>query len=231
MATFNEIIYDIMETMRGNQLSDDTDLSRRNIIYHINNQRALWLRNEYNKPSRKIDSQVEQDLGCLKLIKVDAAECCHVDLGCNVLRTEEQIPKLLELHSGPAVTRVGPVHKGMAPFNFMDYNQAIYAMQGKYSGKATITFLLNGYLYFLSKNPATQHLEYINLRGVFADPTDLISFRCETESGNCFSYDEEYPINSWMIPYIKEQILNQFGLSLQTPKDSGNDADESLPRK
>ena len=229
MATFNELIFDIMETMRGNKVSDDTDLSERNIVYHLNNQRALWLRNEYNKSNRKIDPQIEQDLGCLKIVEVDAAECCTVDLGCTVLRTELQIPNLLELHSGPAVTRVGPVHKLEKPFNFMEYNQAIYASAGKYSGRVTVAFLLNDFIYMIIKDPAYQNLEYINLRGVFTSPTDLIAFQCD--EGACFSYDDEYPINSWMIPYIKEQILNQFGMSLQIPKDTTNDAKEDLTRK
>lgn len=230
MASTNELIYDVMELMRGHQISDDTELSERQILYHINNQRALWIRNEYNKPGRTIDSQIEQDLGCLKIVEADAADCCEVTSGCVVLRTEKKIPNLIELHSGPALTRVGPVHKLNIPFSFTNYQKALYSTENKYGAKAVYAFLLNNYIYLIIKDPALLMIDYINVRGVFANPQDLEDFRCE-DSSNCFSYDEEYPINNWMIPYIKEQVLNQFGIALQIPKDTANDADEKLEKQ
>ena len=231
MATFNELVYDIMELVRGQQLSDDTDLSRRNIAYHIANQRALWLRNEYNKPGRKIDPHLEQDLGCLTLEEVDAADCCNITTGCTALRTVKTIPALLELHSGPAITRVGPVNKLSTPFSFDDYHKAVYSVHNKYSSKESISFLLNDYIYLIIQDPALQTLDYINVRGVFSNPEDLKDFSCDVTENGCFSYDDEYPINNWMIPYIKEQVLNQLGASLQTPKDDANDAKEDLTKQ
>lgn len=231
MASYNEIVYDIMELIRGNQLSDDTDISETQIRYHLSNQRSLWLRNEYNKPGRKIDSQIEQDLGCLELEEVDAADCCEIQSGCTALRTKKQLPKLLELHSGEAITRVGPINKMKAPFAFDSYNKAVYSVNNKYSRKSVTSFLLNGYIYLIIDDPAYQTLEYINVRGVFANPEDLKDYKCDHEGTACFSYDDEYPINNWMIPYIKEQILNQLGMSLQIPKDELNDAKEDLNKQ
>lgn len=230
MATYNEIIYDIMELMRGNKLTDDTDLSERNIAYHLHNQRALWIRNEYNKSGRTIDIQLTQDLGCLELEEVDAADCCSITADCTALRTKKTIPKLIELHNGPAITRVGPVSKVSLPFSYLPYNRAIYAVHEKYSKKQLTAFLLNDYMYTIIQDPGLQTLKYINVRGVFANPEDLADYKCDNTGANCFTYDDEYPINNWMIPYLKEKILMQLGISAQIPKDNLNDAKEDLAK-
>lgn len=231
MATFNELIYDTMELLRGNQISDDTEISEDQVIYHWNNQRALWLRNEFNKPGRTIDPFLEQDLKCLELELADSADCCEVTTDCKILRTKLEIPKTIELHSSPAITRVGPVNKIKIPFSFTNYQKAIYDIEGKYTGKKGVfAFLLNNRIYLLSKDPLVNMLDYINVRGVFADPTKLKDFKCN-DGTDCFSLDDEYPINNWMIPYIKERVLQQFGMALQIPKDSANDSQEDLTKQ
>lgn len=229
MPTFNEVTYDIMEILRNSNLSDDTDLSERQILYHLDTQRALWIRNEYNKPGRTIDPFIEQDLGCLKLIEVDPAECCEVTTGCTVLRTEKKIPMTIELHAGPAITRVGPVNKINKPFSFTEYQKAIFTYNGKYGKNIVTAFLLNGYIYVLINDINMQTIEYINVRGVFENPRDLDAFKCSDDA--CFSYDDEYPIHGWMIPYIKEQILKQFGIAMSIPKDEVNDANENIAKQ
>ena len=57
-------------------LSDDTDVSYREVAFELANQRALLIRNELNK-NRTIDSDIIQDLGCVSMEPVDPAECCE----------------------------------------------------------------------------------------------------------------------------------------------------------
>jgi hypothetical protein len=230
MATYNQIAFDILEILKNNQISDDVDISLEHILYHVNNQRALFLRNEYNKPGRKIDQHLVQDFGCLKLVEVDAAECCSVELGCIALRTEKKIPPLLELHNGPALVRVGPVNKLASPYSVVDPNRVSFNKHNKYSGSDIQIVLLNDYLYVVTDNPVYQTLEYINARGVVANPEDMQNFKCDLNGTACFSYDDEYPINNWMLPYAQEQILQKFGVSLQMPKDNDNNAKENISK-
>lgn len=230
MATYNELAYDVLEILKNNQISDDVDISLDHILFHYDTQRALWVRNEYNKPGRHIDPHLIQDLGCLKIIEVDAAECCSVNLDCIVLRTEKKLPPFLELHSGAAVTRVGPVHKFKTPFVLTTLNQIPYIGVNKYSNNLIYVVFKNDYLYLFSQNTLSNLIEYINVQGLLANPRDAISFACTTEGTPCFSYDDEYPINNWMIPYVKEQVLNQFGMSLKIPKDSDNNAKDNISK-
>lgn len=226
MATLNQIVYDILEVVRNNSISDDTELDERQIIYHINIQRSLWIRNEYNKPGRKLDPSLIQTLDCLKLIDIDESECCEVSTDCLIKRTELQIPNFIDLHKGPALTKVGPITKTTIPWNFVDEEVATLSSYNKYA-KGVFTYLLNGYLYVVITDPNLNDIKYISLKGVFEDPTKLIDYKC-SNGNTCFSRDNEYPISSWMIAYLKEQVQNQLLSSLKIPRDLSNDANENL---
>ena len=208
MATFNEISYDILEILKNNQISDDTDISLEHILYHVNNHQAIFL----------------------KLIEVDAAECCSVDIGCIALRTEKKLPALLELHSGPAIQRVGPVNKLDTPYSVTTGTVSSFRKYNKYTGNDIQAVYLNDYIYIIASTPADQGIKYINARVIAADPSDLLDYRCDSTSTPCFSFDDQYPINNWMIPYVKEQILKQFGMSLQIPKDEDNNAKDNISK-
>lgn len=224
MATYNELAYDILELLNNGNISDDEDTSIEHIIYHFNLQRALWIRNEYNKPGRTIDPQLEQDLGCLELEEVDSAECCEIKSGCIVLRTIKKIPNIIEFHDKTGITRIGPVSKIKIPFNFDSYNKAILSSYNKYY-KGVFAYLMNGHIYLIITDPKYNLIDYINVRALLSNPEDVKTFLCE--DGSCFSYDDEYPVNTWMIPYLKEQVLQQFGMSIKLPKDDSNDANDN----
>tara|TARA_R110002167_G_scaffold206565_3_gene410567 strand:+ start:1899 stop:2597 length:699 start_codon:yes stop_codon:yes gene_type:complete len=231
--TENEIIYDILELARGNQIIDDVEIDGRQIMFLINNQRHLWIRNEYNKPGRKMDPFMQQDLGCVKLIEVDGAECCDTDISsdCKVLRTENKIPTTIELHSGPSITRVGPIKKIDIPFSFIPYNRAQFFGDDKYANNITQAFLLNGYIYLITPTTAASFLEYINVRGVFVTPSDAANFS-DCDGTTCYDKaTSTYPISSWMYAYFKPQVVQQLMLATQTPKDTAGDSQENLQKQ
>lgn len=228
--TYNEIAYDILEILKGNQISDDVDISLEHILYHLNQQRALWIRREYNKPGRHIDQHLIQDLGCVELELIDAADCCDITTDCYVLRTKKVIPAFLELHSGSAVTRVGSINKTSKPYSFTSLARASVAFYSKYGKNQVYAFLLNDYMHIISQNPKIKLMDHINIRGVIANPTDIIDFKCDITGNACFSYENEYPINNWMLPLMKEQIINQFGVSLSIPKDNDNNAKNNISK-
>lgn len=229
MITFNKLIYDTMELLKSNHIIDDTDLMERQVMFHWANQRALWLRNEYNKPGRNIDPDIESDLGCVELILVDAAECCNVKTDCFVLRTKLKLPSFIELHDKVAVTRVGLPNKITLPFTFTNYNKVMYSLSNTFSKGQAYGFLLNGYMYILSQRSDVKLLDWINIRGVVEDPMDLKPFKCE-DGSSCFNLDDRYPIKGWMIPYVTSEIVKILSIGLQNPPDKGNDANDKPTR-
>lgn len=226
--TYNQIAFDILELLKNNQISDDVDISTEHIMYHVNIQRALWIRNEYNKPGRNIDPSIVTDLGCLRLIEVDAAECCSITTGCIALRTEKKIPGLIEFHNKPGIVRVGPTNKLLPGYSISTTETSGFKTHNKYSGNDIQAVYLNNYIYVVIPDPIYQGLDYINVRAIIENPEDVVNFLCDSTGSPCFSYDDEYPVKSWMIPYIKEQVLMQFGHSLQMPKDNDNNAKDNL---
>jgi len=230
MISLNHIVYDILELTRGGTISDDIKVDERQVEYLINNQRALLIRNEYNKPGRTIDHNIVQDLGCLELEEAKPEDCCIETNGCVVLRTKDIIPNTIELHDKTSITRVGPVNKTANSFSFMPYERAVRSGYGKYNSKLTFAYFLNNRIYLKTGSFSGSTIDYINVRGVFEDPTEAAAFE-DCDGTKCFSRDDKYPINGWMVPYIKEQILRQLGVSMQTPTDTANDAKEDLNKQ
>jgi hypothetical protein len=195
----------------------------------INEQRALWLRNEYNK-NRSIDPFIIQDLSCLELELVDPIQCCiAVPAGCKVLRTKEQIPNTIELFFKKAIVSVGPADIMKPRFLLIDYSRVPYAGNGRTTKKAIYTFLYDGYLYVFSKESTHYLIKYITVRGVFEDPTELGAYtNCQTNSP-CWKPSDPYPLNSWMWAYIKPIILQSLMQRDVFKYDDANDtADERV---
>lgn len=224
MPTYNEIIYSVLDKLKPH-LTDDIDISPREVGWEIDNVRALLLRNELNK-NRTIDANIIQDLGCVEMEVSDRAECCDVSTGCKIIRTKLEIPTAIELYNSTGITRVGPVDKMEQDFSFITYNRAKFAGSGKYNQNIIYAFLRNKRIYLVSKNDKVKFIKYINVAGVFENPTDVTPFT-NCGGSSCFSGDSEYPANNWMIPTIQEMVINKFIGSLQMPKDTTNDGSDT----
>lgn len=228
-VTLSEIIYDLWEAVAP-QISDDSQLDRRKFKYWIHNQRSLWLRNELNK-NRSIDDAIIQDLGCVELETVDASTCCGITTGCAVVRTVMEIPVTIERYNEPTITRVGPINPVIRTknlnrnFPLIPYSRAAWANNSKYTEEAIYSFLYNKRIYLISgeTNYDLKGLKYVNIRGVFENPEDAAKFtNCDGTA--CFSDDDVYPINRWMLNYMKDAIIKaDLSIFMNSPMDTTND--------
>lgn len=191
----------------------------------INEQRSLWLRNEYNK-NRSIDPYILQDLKCVELELVNPIDCCiTVPTGCQVLRTVQPIPNTIEFYFTKGIVSVGPADILQPRFLLIDYSRVPYVGHGRTTQNSIYAFLYGGYLYITSKNVSHKMLKRITIRGIFEDPTSLSGFiNCEGES--CWTPDQPYPINLWMWGYIKPLIVQQLLQKGSYSLDDSNNADD-----
>jgi len=224
MATLNQIANDILTAVRP-QLSDDSELDIRQIKFWIKNQRSVLIRNEINR-NRTIDSDITQTL-CVELECVDASDCCDIKLGDKILRSTKEIPETLEMHNKKAITRIGPVNKKKESFNLVDYERVPFVTEARFTGNMVFAFMHDKYLYIYSKNPRYRDMEAASLRGVFEDPEIAKRFKsCDDITVPCYSDDSPYPIKTWMIPSMKQVILQQLGAvsqaEIQLADDSNN---------
>ena len=95
--TLNEIAYNLLNLVRGGRSSHDEHISLDQIKFNIKHYRAMFIRRDYER-NRLITRHIEQDLGCLKLMKVDATRCCSLPSTCIVYRTELPIPKTIRFN-------------------------------------------------------------------------------------------------------------------------------------
>jgi hypothetical protein len=213
--------------------SDDTSLDKRLIKDLINQERANWIRKENNK-NRSIDDNIIQDLGCVELLLVDrqSDRCCEVFTDCKILRTKNPIPNGIELNHEKTITRISAVDFMSIPIYFMDYDHAVYYGNGRYNTKALGAFLKNNYLYIVyNKGNYNKLLEYVNIQGVFEDPTEAAKYiNCDTKQP-CFDWDDRYPINFWMWQsLVKPAVLNELRTKRTLYRDENNNSkDDAIP--
>lgn len=236
MLTLETIYSQLDEALNINNV--DTVFARDYYIDLVNQQRSLWLRNEYNK-NRQIDQNVVQSLGCVEVEKVSVLDCPQISFPnvCTILKTKCEIPNTIEFYHSKAITRVGPLDMTKKSFNFVDYMQIPYKGNGRTNSEAIFAFLFNKHIYLFSKSEKIKRLQYINIRGIFEDPTALSKFNeCSgTNAGNpCFTETSTYPINAWMWEYMRPEIIKQLVLKQSLPLDDSNNTKDDkteLPSK
>jgi hypothetical protein len=194
----------------------------------INEQRSLWIRNEYNK-NRSIDPYILQELPCVELELVDPHNCCiTVPTGCKILRTVKPIPNTIEFNFNKGITSVGPVDMMKPRFNIITYSRAPYVGNGRTTARSVYAFLYQGYMYIMSKDSVILNLKYISMLGIFEDPTILGEFINCTTGNTCWSPASPYPLNQWMWAYMKPYIVQQLVQKMAFSNDDANDAQDGV---
>lgn len=194
----------------------------------INEQRALYVRNEYNR-TREIDPNIQQSY-CddLELVDPHNCPCSNIPVGCKILRTKRKVPNTIEFHHSKAITSVGPVIITAKRFNFINYDRVPYIGNGRTTQNTVYAFLYDNYIYVISKNPANLLLKKIAIRGIFEDPTAIAEFIACSENNICWSTEDPYPLNQWMWAYVKQQVMQQLLQKRQLPQDDSGNAQDDL---
>lgn len=227
--TLNELTYELRLMIRQLNLYDDDKLDDRLLKHWIHNQRALWIRQEMNKP-RSVDEQIIQTLGCIALEVADRSACPVYLTGYSVLQTSVDIPKLIELNHGDGIIEIGPVDKLAIPFSYINLQKARFAGSGKWNQNMIFAFRYHNRILVFSKGVKSfaQYLRYLRVRGVFEDPEDVGQFT-HVDGTPCYSDTDDYPVNRWMWNYIRGEIVKaNFPSLVQASTDKENDSAETL---
>jgi hypothetical protein len=207
MATILEHAYNIRNLIRAGQgSSQDERLSLRNIQFWIKAYRAkaITVMTDYGK---EIDQQLVQDLGVLKLEEVDAAESCEpcIEWGCPVLKV--RLPKLVALPKNRSLLFVGKIDK-QTPIKLDDADVSIYKRSAKFGNLFTRAYMIGQSLYVVP-NKKDYDMRYINVRGIFEDPTEVSKFD-EDCNEICFNPEvDEYPLPMDYYDFIITNIMQK----------------------
>tara|TARA_R110002049_G_scaffold11203_4_gene53426 strand:+ start:519 stop:1181 length:663 start_codon:yes stop_codon:yes gene_type:complete len=197
--TLDDIAYNILNLIRAGRSSNDDILSLAQIKFNIQHYRAMFIRRDYAR-NGYVSKSLEQDLGCIDLIKVDASKCCDLPQDCPVYRTNVKLPRTVRFNFRDAFTFIGKPN-GTGTIPRVEPHEVEYIPYDKYTAGNTKYYVIDEYVYIY--NP--KGLEAINVRGVFEDPKDVAEFAtCDT--GICYDDQSPYPLLMDMVSTITAGI-------------------------
>jgi len=221
MATLNELSYNVLNIARGGLSSDDDRLNIRQIKFWIGYYRAYAIK-ESLKKGTGVDSQLVQDLGVLTLESVDKADHPKVLWGCEVKRV--RVPKLVDLPNDSGLVFIGLVDK-QTPIILSPPNVVHFKAHQRFTGNMRRAYLIGGYLYVT--DPFNEDICYVNVRGIFDNPSDA-GYQGADGDYTCIDDDDEYPMPESYVPLIVNYIMQkELNMTIKTTNDENNDSRES----
>tara|TARA_R100001440_G_scaffold45695_1_gene65322 strand:- start:7263 stop:7928 length:666 start_codon:yes stop_codon:yes gene_type:complete len=206
--TLNEIAYNILNIVRGGRSNSDDHLSLSQIKFNIKYYRAMMIRRDMAR-NNFMSRHIEQDLGCLKIIRVNASKCCDFDIDCEVYRTEKKIPRTVRANFKDMITYVGGVD-GINTIPVIQSDYVKFIPYDKYTKNQRKAFFIEDYLYIY--NP--DGLELINVRGVFEDPEEVAKFDCD--GTDCYDDSMPFPMPADMVQTITTALMSGEMMMLTT---------------
>ncbi len=224
MATENQFAYNIRNIARAGQgNSDDDRLTIKQVKFWLQGHRAEGVY-EFTSAGKRIDPQLVQDLGVLKLTEIDSAdsECPDVEWGCKIKKVD--LPKFVDFPDNRAIAFVGKIDK-ITPI-ILNHPDVIKFKAETRFGKITSRATMIGnrlYLYLVEDD---MEMEYINVRGVFEDPAAVEFFPKEGCDAVCYNPAvDQYPMPMRLYEYVLRQILTlELNWTIQSVNDELNNA-------
>jgi hypothetical protein len=220
----SEIIYNIKNLKAGGHTSDDEKISDRQWAFIVNYYRAVILKQDASKSSQ-ISTDVIQNLGKVELIEVDPSGCGCDGYGC-VLRTKYELPATIApKEKSTGFMYVGELGLDAARYQETTYSNIYWDSFRKYTSKEPRWFYADGHIYIV--NPIGL-LSYINIQGIFEDPTKANKFRtCDCPDNNepCnVGFNYEYPFEASNMDRLMSMVANaEMRMQLTVPPDTVND--------
>jgi len=213
--TLNEISYNILNLLRAGRSNNDETISLDQIKFNVKHYRAMFIRRDFAR-NGLVTRHLEQDLGCLELIQVDASKCCNLPIGCPVYKTVKVIPRTVRFNFREAITYTGDV-TGLGRIPLVEPYEISFLPFDKYTKLNPKAYMIEDSMYVY--NP--RGMKYINVRGIFEDPEELVNYDC---TGGCYDSDSIFPMPADMIAGITAGMANgELRLLSSSLNDDEND--------
>lgn len=180
---------------------------KENIKFSLIYYRALFIRRDI-----AANGQSDEFLQSFNspLIKVDKGDNCYYELGCDVLRTENKIPKPIRLKTDVPFKFVGtPTGK---PFAYSEFEEVQYRCANKFTANEPVFAYINEYIYVYNASK----LKFLRIQEILADPRKINL--CATAE-TCYSDDDEFPMPEDFMADIVANILSK-EFRILDPKDT-----------
>lgn len=220
MSTQREIIYSVKTILRGGLITDDDDISDRQVAFLIDAARARLLRQQYDK-RQSISENSIQHIKCMDLEEADTSFDPNFNMDCLVYKTVLPLPKFIEGKNRDLITSIQPTNLGSLPYEFIHYTRLPYARATRF--KRPLAVLFNNYMYLID----SPYTEMISVSGVFENPNDLSNYT-DCENASCFDWDVQYPVSAHLVDPIVRMVVEELTLTLKVPQDKTNSGNQDL---
>lgn len=217
-VTLNTIVTDMLNIIRGSQLTQSEPISKRQLEAWVHEYRAKLIKQDLDK-GKLVNSDYIQSLQALELEEVDEAEGTTVDTDYQTFRTKLQLPKTIDLNFKTGFTYIGTITG--QEIQFGSEAKSRWQEYKKYTANERIAYLKNDYIYVTNDD----EIRYITVRGVFEIPPEVSHLNNPNESVTDVTENSEYPIPINMIPTLKQMILQgELGIEALAYSDITNDS-------
>jgi len=217
-VTLNTIITDLLDIIRGSNVTRTEPISKRQIEAWVHQYRALLIKQDMDKGKMPNPDYI-QEIPALKLEVVDRTFGTAFPSEVYLLRTELTIPKTIDLNHKPGFMFIGTLDG--KEIQFVPEGRVTWQQYKKYTKNYNLVFLRSERLYMYNVQP----IQYLTVRGIFEVPTEVSNFVNPSSDTTSADLDTAYPIPINIIPILKEMILkNELGIEMAAPTDTKNDS-------
>lgn len=222
-TSLNSICNDILHLVRNYNIAQSENISIRQIESWVHQYRSLLIKQDLDKGKYPNPDYI-QEIPYLKLIKSDASEGRAVSYnGKYLYRTELQIPKGIDLNYMSGIMFVGSLDG--KEISLIPRSRASYQKYKKYTGRDTISWLKNQYLYIQSD----EALSAISIRIIAEIPTEIDNMINSMTVPKEYKTSDKYPIPINMLGTLKDMIFrNEFNFSINQFTDESNDNSNTM---
>lgn len=223
-VSLNTLIEDLMQIIRGSKVSDSEKISKRQVEDWIHQYRALLLRNELSSGDF-VNPDYVQTIASIKLVPVNSAdEGALVETDTVFYRSEQRLPKTVNLRQASGITYIGTLDKKR--IQLVPGHRAEFQLYKRFTPTKPVAYIEDQYLYVVNPNG----LKYVTVRGIFEIPTEVYEY---ADSSNTDKYWDlsttKYPIPTTLLPALKQMIIEkELGIIAVAPADVVNDSNPEL---
>ena len=207
----NELIDDILQELRNNNVTESEQISRRQIELWIKTYRTYLIKQDLDK-DRTINPQYIQTIP-MHITKVEEIPTYYQYVG------DKSLPKLIDFNYKPGVVSVKDAFGNIIQVG--SETKMKFQKYRRYTCGDYIAYVEGDKIYVEGGNNA---LEYIEVDVIAEDPTELIE---------CFNPDKnDYPLPQAMWTTVKQLIFTrEIPWMLNKPSDITNDSEDDTQNR
>ena len=217
-VTLATITTDLLNIVRGSQLSQSEPISKRQIEGWIHEYRARILKQDLDKGKMPNPDYI-QTIQALELEEVGESEDSEISTNFRTFRTMITLPNTIDLNFKSGFTYVGTING--QEIQFSSEAKARWQEFKKYTANDRVAYLKDKYLYVTND----KELRYITVRGVFEIPPEVSHLSNPNETITDVTENSAYPMPINKISTLKEMILKtELNIESSSYSDIDNDS-------